>query len=261
VPAYRIRNWDDHFENAASRKLKRLDWVAIPNRMDGAGYTALVDHPNGAAHLGAWLAIVEVASKQPKEFRGNLPNGVGGICQCLGRISRLPSGIFQEVIPRLIEIGWLEEVQSNQRPATSSAESPTASAEFPTKVAAQGREGKGREVQDTEVAAAVQDAAERMYRLHPKKKDKPLVENALVDKAQKSTDPLATIREIETCHTAWCKTEDWQKSDGKYVPKLAEWICDDGYTKWPNGAKPRALNLYVPPPDDPYCIEELEAKH
>ena len=109
--AYRIRDWGKHFENHDSRKLKRLDWVSIPNKTDGEGYTALVDHPNAAAHLGAWYAIVEAASKQ--STRGQLPAGIppdlGGISRSLGRMSRLPSDVFREVIPRLLEIGWLEE--------------------------------------------------------------------------------------------------------------------------------------------------------
>ena len=116
----RIANWDENFESAASRKLKRLDWVAIPNKTDGEGYTALVDHPNAAAHLGAWYAIVEMASKQtPRSNRGNLPGGIpqdlGGICRSLGRSSRLPWKVFYEVIPRLLEIGWLEQVKENQQ--------------------------------------------------------------------------------------------------------------------------------------------------
>ena len=112
----RIRDWNKHFENATSRKLKRLDWVSIPNKTDGDGYMRLVDHPEGAAHLGAWYAIVECASKQ--KFRGNLPPGIrhdiGGISQSIGKISQLPSGIFETVIPRLMEIGWLEEAPENQ---------------------------------------------------------------------------------------------------------------------------------------------------
>jgi hypothetical protein len=114
---YRIRDWEEHFENAGSRKLIRLDWVAIPNRMDGSGYCALVDHPNGAAHLGAWVAIIEIASRQKKPRDGTLPD-VGGICQCLGRISRLGGGIFQEVLPRLVEIGWIQQV-SNDLPRSA----------------------------------------------------------------------------------------------------------------------------------------------
>lgn len=120
---YRIRDWQRYFENAQSRKLKRLDWVAIPNKTDGEGYTALVDHPNGAAHLGAWYAIVEAASKQTP--RGNLPAGIGHdsggksqrisrICQSLGRMSRLPPKVFEEALPRLVDIGWIEAVQDDQ---------------------------------------------------------------------------------------------------------------------------------------------------
>ena len=108
MPEFRITDWDRHFENASSRKLKRLDWVPIPNKMDGAGYTALVDHANAAAHLGAWYAIVEIASRQ--EIRGLLPS-LAGTCQCLSRMSRIPAEVFREVIPRLLEIGWLEEIK------------------------------------------------------------------------------------------------------------------------------------------------------
>jgi hypothetical protein len=130
----RIRNWEKIFENAASKKLVRLAWVAVPNKTDGEGYTALVDHPNAAAHLGAWYAIVEAASKQ--EPRGNLPGGIpqdiGGICRSLGRMSRLPGGIFQEVIPRLIEIGWLEWIQQD---TSTLADSPKTLADSPNVVA------------------------------------------------------------------------------------------------------------------------------
>jgi len=142
---YRIRDWDKHFENASSRKLKRLDWVAIPNKTDGEGYCALVDHPNAAAHLGAWYAIVEAASKQTP--RGNLPGGfsqgIGGICRSLGRISRLPEAVFAEAIPRLEEIGWLECYQQDAgtlgESATASAESANVVGESATASADSGR--------------------------------------------------------------------------------------------------------------------------
>ena len=118
--ALRIRDWDKHFESAASRKLKRLEWIAIPNKTEGEGYMALVDHPDGAAHLGAWYAIVECASRQ--KIRGNLPPGlsridggicqdISGICRAIGKISQLPSAVFEAVIPRLLQIGWIEEFE------------------------------------------------------------------------------------------------------------------------------------------------------
>jgi hypothetical protein len=57
VTFYRVKDWSKIYENNRTRELKRMDWVPIPNKMDGDGFTELVDHPNGAAHLGAWLAL------------------------------------------------------------------------------------------------------------------------------------------------------------------------------------------------------------
>lgn len=107
---YRIRNWSTLFENNRTRELKRIDWVPVPNRMDSLGYLTLVDHPNGAAHLGAWLAILEIASRRfPKEDRGTLPHDGAGLPQALARISRLPAELFAEVLPRLTQLQWIEQ--------------------------------------------------------------------------------------------------------------------------------------------------------
>ncbi len=59
---YSIANWDANFENNRTRELKKLAWVPIPNRMDGSSYRELVEHPNGAAHFGVWIGLVEIAS-------------------------------------------------------------------------------------------------------------------------------------------------------------------------------------------------------
>lgn len=103
---YRIKDWYQLFENNCTREVKRMDWVPVPNRMDGAGYTALVDHPNGAAHLGAWLAMIEISSRQ--KVRGLFPQESAELSQVLARMSRLPAGLFEEVLPRLLQIGWIE---------------------------------------------------------------------------------------------------------------------------------------------------------
>ena len=63
VEVLRVKDWNLLFENNRTRGLKHLDWVPMPNKMDSDGYTELVDHPNGAAHLGAWFAIVQIASR------------------------------------------------------------------------------------------------------------------------------------------------------------------------------------------------------
>ena len=80
---------------------------------------------------------------------------------------------------------------------------------------------------------AISEASERMYSIHPKAKDLPLVPDAL-EKAV-SVKPLA---EIEAIHAAWCKTEDWTKNNGRFAPSLASWLGDRGFLHWPNGAEP-----------------------
>lgn len=107
----RVRDWNLLFENNRTRGLKHLDWVPMQNNLDGDGYTELVDHPNGAAHLGAWFAIVQIASRC--HTRGTLTrdNGRPHSAESLARISRIPVIVFDEALPRLLQIGWLETTQ------------------------------------------------------------------------------------------------------------------------------------------------------
>jgi hypothetical protein len=104
-----VTDWNNRYENNRTRELKRMDWVPVPNKMDGDGYTELLDHPNGPAHLGVWLAILQIASRC--QVRGTLTrdNGQPHTAETLGRISRIPAAIFQECVPRLISIGWMDE--------------------------------------------------------------------------------------------------------------------------------------------------------
>src|SRR4051812_44415687 len=62
---YRVRDWDSLYENSETRKLKKLSWVPIPNRHDGKGYRRLLASPEGPGSFGAWILILEVASRCP----------------------------------------------------------------------------------------------------------------------------------------------------------------------------------------------------
>ena len=107
---YRIREWSRHFENNRTRELRKLGWVPIPNKLDNDGYLELVEHENGAAHFGAWVVIVEIASRC--EPRGILlrDNRTPHTPHTLARRSRIPESVFAEVFPRLIHIGWIEDI-------------------------------------------------------------------------------------------------------------------------------------------------------
>ncbi len=173
MPIYRIKDWKLHFENNRTRELKVLAWVPVPNKMDGDGYTELVSHPSGAAHLGAWLAMVEIASRcEPRGtlVRAHAPQEGATRSQepapqgrtrprphdsgSPSRISRLPAAVFDEVIPRLLEIGWIEEVSPEEVEATDiPQEGATRSQEpAPSRARAEGngREGNGTEGKGTE---------------------------------------------------------------------------------------------------------------
>lgn len=112
MKVYRIRDWAQHFENNRTRELKHLEWVPVPNRHDGDGFTELMDHPDAMSHYGAWHLILQVASKC--DPRGTLlRDGAGGVktphtARSLARITRGDESVFTAAIERLLTIGWIE---------------------------------------------------------------------------------------------------------------------------------------------------------
>lgn len=102
-----IRNWDKHYENNQTRKLKEMRWVKVPNRHDSMEYADLLDHPHGPAHLGCWLGALQIASKCAE--RGTLvrSDGTPHTPRSLARISHIDEEWWIEAIPRLVSIGWL----------------------------------------------------------------------------------------------------------------------------------------------------------
>ena len=114
TPTYRIKNWDEHFENAQSRSCKgmKMSWVAIPNR-GGKGYRRLLRHPRHVEIFCAWILIVEEASKQPE--RGKLEDIDGPLtAEDLADSSGYPEEIFEAAFEVLTDVKnkivWLEIV-------------------------------------------------------------------------------------------------------------------------------------------------------
>lgn len=117
--AFQITDWDKHYENNRTRDLKQMTWVPMPVKHDGDGYTELLDHPNGAAHFGAWCALVQVAARCGT--RGTLLRG-GGMAHdpvSLARVTRIPVSVWKEALPRLVSIGWVSDYEIPQEGAAS----------------------------------------------------------------------------------------------------------------------------------------------
>jgi hypothetical protein len=140
LPVYQIRDWNIHFENNRSRELKTLDWVPLPNKHDGDGFTDLISEPDGVTLFGAWVLILQLASKCSP--RGTLLRKVGTIPHegattpqtaqkqaphegattliphdfaSISRITRCPEKMVENAIRKCLEIGWIEVVYKECR--------------------------------------------------------------------------------------------------------------------------------------------------
>jgi hypothetical protein len=228
-PTYRITNWNDIYENNRTRELKRLAWVPVPNKMDGDGYTELVEGPDGAAHLGAWLAILEVASRC--DPRGTLLRDSADphTPQSLARISHLPAGLFEAVIPRLLKPRWLELTPSASTPyefpqdtagiphqAATTPQNPAGIPHPPDSLARtrerNGTEGKGNEQNGTTVVSTkVVEQSLPTPPLPP-----------LSDSKTKPTEPqaIAWLRESLTGFVQDCEAKTWVPPDDEICRRV-----------------------------------------
>ena len=106
---YRIKDWDEHYENNRTRDMKEMRWVPIPCKLDGDGYTTIMEKKNGASIYGAWIACVIVASSCGE--RGTLlrSNKTPHDTASLARITRIPKPIIKEMLDICTkECKWIE---------------------------------------------------------------------------------------------------------------------------------------------------------
>ena len=112
---YRVKDWDRIYEKAQTRKCTAMNWVAVPNRHDGAGSATVAAHPRSCELFAAWILILETASKMPA--RGVLhKDGKAITPRDLAKRTRFPEEIFHLAFTVLVEpdIGWLERVAGDQ---------------------------------------------------------------------------------------------------------------------------------------------------
>jgi hypothetical protein len=116
VKAYRVKDWDKHFEVAQSRaavkRLKSPRWIALPVKHDGNGLRRIAAHPHGAEIFAAWVLIVQVAAKMP--VRGLLVDGDPLDAEDMLYKTGFPKEIFEMAFDFLTskKLGWLETVNT-----------------------------------------------------------------------------------------------------------------------------------------------------
>jgi hypothetical protein len=204
---YRIKDWRESFENNRTKELKRMSWVPVPNKHDGDGYTALIRHKQGAAHLGAWLAILQVASKC--DPRGSLvrANHKAHTPATISRMTGLPEAVLQDAIERLLdeEIGWLEVIDS-----AGVIQIPQEDATPPQEAARNGK--KERKEWNPEFF-------ERFWSAYPRKVGKG---NARKAWQKHGCDTLIDV--IMTALDKYKLCRQWQKDSGDFIPHPATWL-------------------------------------
>lgn len=107
---YRIRNWEENFENNRTRELKRMPWVPIPTDLSNDSYIELIEHKNGAAHFGVWIACVEVAANSHPRGTLTRNGGTPHDSFSLHRRTRIPQVLIEQALERLCSppINWIE---------------------------------------------------------------------------------------------------------------------------------------------------------
>lgn len=210
-----------------------MPWVAIPTKLDGDGYTELMDHENGAAHYGAWVTMVSIAAKCA--IRGTLvrdsrtdsaprPHDAGS----LSRISRIPAAVFEEAIPRLIAIRWLETVDESGKQLTT----------IPHEGAAQVRDECGETAESVRLACARDETLRNGTGRNETLRDEDGTGRNVPAAPASVPDCQAVVNHYQTYHPRAKPSEKERKlirarlKDGYSVADLCDAIDGNHLSKW-----------------------------
>jgi hypothetical protein len=141
-PLYHVRDWSAHFESSGTKKYRRLYSVTIPNKHEGKGYSRLTRLDEPLALFGAFILIVELASKAPA--RGYLCDEDGPWTpEEMAELTRMPEVPFVRALSELTteRIDWLEIVDWAR-----TGRKPEIPSKSPTPAPLPGEAGRSREI-------------------------------------------------------------------------------------------------------------------
>ena len=86
---YIINNWNKIYENNRTRELKNMSWFPLPIKLNGDGFTLMMEEKDGATIFGCFIILLEIASSCNP--RGHLirSNGEPHDSRSLVRLSRM----------------------------------------------------------------------------------------------------------------------------------------------------------------------------
>lgn len=229
MEAYRIKDWNIHFENSESRKVKLLRWAPMPNKHDGKGYRRLVAHVESVNLFCAWNLIVQVASKMPT--RGVLIDEDGPLTSSdLSFITGFPESIFELGFSILSDpaakINWIEKFDTTAEP-----QKPTQEPENPRKLPGEpgnnpdqsgdaGLEGKGIEGNGKEEGASAEPPPAR----REKAKEPQSIESIIAELSKEPAYEFLDVRNEALKMVVWCNAKKRKPTKAR----LINWLnrCD-----------------------------------
>ena len=107
VKPIEVKDWAALYENAATRKLKRLSWFPVPNTADSLGFLRMREETDFATLYTGWILILATASRCAD--RGVLASSDGRpyTAEDLALKWRVPAENFQRTIAFCLSLGWL----------------------------------------------------------------------------------------------------------------------------------------------------------
>ena len=233
---YRIAEWDTTYENAQSRKCKKVSWVPVPNKHDGAAYRRIAAMKNGAEIFAAWILILQVASKCPK--RGLLANsdGIPYDAEDLSLKTGFPKRIFEKALQILSQhrISWL--VVDWERPASTPD---TFILEQNRTEQKEGNEQK--ELADEDDADECSIAFDTFWKPYPKK-----LKKKEAWKSWKKENCEHLVDEICASVEAHKETDQWQNDMGKYIPYPSTFLNQHRWMDTPEIEVPERKSILRP---------------
>jgi hypothetical protein len=192
----RIARWNELFEDHRTRDVKNLTWLPIKNDLANDSHLALIDHEEGAAHFGAWLAILLVASRVPRPHRGDLrrSDGTPHDARSLAFATRIPIKVFEAVIPRLLDMDLLVDSDKPRRfkslPSRKGAAATRESAVTPRKGAVAPRLARARHTNtetgtNTRTVTATSSTLRSSVRNPPTRENDDAAARAYIDQVRK----------------------------------------------------------------------------
>lgn len=105
----RVKNWAKNFETSETRKWKHLKWLPVSNNQCDPGYSKLMRLADGPLLFGAWIGILQAASRC--KVRGTFIEGDGTPydAESLAAVAQMPTQLIERAIEFFTtQIKWLE---------------------------------------------------------------------------------------------------------------------------------------------------------